>query len=224
MKFDKVHCYFERSGTFKNAFRKLGYEAFDYDIVDSPEVNYCIDIFKEIKLWGTSPKETYFNYIDKEDLVFAFFPCTYFSDQSQLLSRGDSFGQKTWSLAEKISYSWQQMEMRENYFKYLCWFVEIALEKGFKLIIENPKGKVNFLKQFFPIKPEIIINDRTKLGDCFRKPTQFFFVNCHPAFNLANDYYIDDEKRKVVQDIRGFDRSVISPIFAENFIKTFILE
>lgn len=28
----KVHCFFEQSGTFKNEFRKLGYEAFDYDI------------------------------------------------------------------------------------------------------------------------------------------------------------------------------------------------
>ena len=28
----KVHCFFEQSGTFKNEFRKLGYEAEDYDI------------------------------------------------------------------------------------------------------------------------------------------------------------------------------------------------
>ena len=28
----KVHCMFEQSGTFKNEFKKLGYEAFDYDI------------------------------------------------------------------------------------------------------------------------------------------------------------------------------------------------
>lgn len=28
----KVHCLFEQSGTFKNEFRKLGIEAYDYDI------------------------------------------------------------------------------------------------------------------------------------------------------------------------------------------------
>lgn len=28
----KVHCFFEQSGTFKNEFKKLGYQAFDYDI------------------------------------------------------------------------------------------------------------------------------------------------------------------------------------------------
>lgn len=28
----KVHCLFEQSGTFKNEFRKLGINAYDYDI------------------------------------------------------------------------------------------------------------------------------------------------------------------------------------------------
>lgn len=28
----KVHLMFEQSGVFKNEFKKLGYEAFDYDI------------------------------------------------------------------------------------------------------------------------------------------------------------------------------------------------
>jgi hypothetical protein len=27
-----VHCLFEQSGTFKNEFKKLGYEAYDYDM------------------------------------------------------------------------------------------------------------------------------------------------------------------------------------------------
>lgn len=30
----KFHCFFEQSGTFKNEFKKLGYEAIDYDIQD----------------------------------------------------------------------------------------------------------------------------------------------------------------------------------------------
>lgn len=28
----KVHCFFEQSGTFKNEFKKLGFEAFDAEI------------------------------------------------------------------------------------------------------------------------------------------------------------------------------------------------
>lgn len=46
----KVHCLFEQSGTFKNEFKKLGYEAFDYDIQNNfGETDYQIDIFSEIE-------------------------------------------------------------------------------------------------------------------------------------------------------------------------------
>ena len=46
----KVHCFFEQSGTFKNEFKKLGYEAFDYDIQNNfGETDFVEDIFKNIE-------------------------------------------------------------------------------------------------------------------------------------------------------------------------------
>lgn len=30
-----VHCLFEQSGTFKKEFKKLGYQAYDYDILNN---------------------------------------------------------------------------------------------------------------------------------------------------------------------------------------------
>ena len=46
----KVHCFFEQSGTFKNEFRKLGYEAYDYDIQNEfQETDFVIDLFAEIE-------------------------------------------------------------------------------------------------------------------------------------------------------------------------------
>jgi hypothetical protein len=46
----KVHCFFEQSGTFKNEFKKLGYDAYDYDIQNNfGETDYVIDLFKEIE-------------------------------------------------------------------------------------------------------------------------------------------------------------------------------
>ena len=46
----KYHCFFEQSGTFKNEFKKLGYEAYDYDIKnDFNETDFIIDLFKEIE-------------------------------------------------------------------------------------------------------------------------------------------------------------------------------
>ena len=45
----KAHCLFEQSGTFKNQFKSLGIEAFDYDIQkEFGETDYQIDLFAEI--------------------------------------------------------------------------------------------------------------------------------------------------------------------------------
>lgn len=45
-----VHLLFEQSGVFKNEFKKLGYEAYDYDIQNNfGETDYQIDLFAEIE-------------------------------------------------------------------------------------------------------------------------------------------------------------------------------
>ena len=45
-----AHCLFEQSGCFKNEFKKLGYEAYDYDIQNEfGETDYVIDLFEEIR-------------------------------------------------------------------------------------------------------------------------------------------------------------------------------
>lgn len=45
-----IHCLFEQSGTFKNEFRKLGYESYDYDILnDFGETDHQIDLYSEIE-------------------------------------------------------------------------------------------------------------------------------------------------------------------------------
>ena len=46
----KVHCLFEQSGTFRDEFRKLGYESYDYDIDNQfGKTDYQIDLFQEIR-------------------------------------------------------------------------------------------------------------------------------------------------------------------------------
>ena len=59
----KVHCFFEQSGTFKNEFKKLGYKAIDYDILnDFNETDVVIDLFKE-----DIEKESIIVYKEQED-------------------------------------------------------------------------------------------------------------------------------------------------------------
>lgn len=44
------HCLFEQSGTFKNQFKRLGLEAWDYDILnDYGQTDYIIDLFEQIE-------------------------------------------------------------------------------------------------------------------------------------------------------------------------------
>lgn len=223
MVFNAVHCLFEQSGTFKKAFEELGYKAFDYDINKTENVDVIIDLFEQIFLADMEITQTIFDGIKKTDLVIAFFPCTYFSDQSQLLSRGDNFGQQKWSIEKKLKYSMDKMEKRMLFYKYLSTLCLIAIKKDFRLIIENPYGKVNFLKQFFPVKPGLVMEDRRKMGDVYKKPTQFFFINCEPEFKLYGDCFIKVDDQKKIEKTYGFDRSLISAAFAKNFIKTFII-
>ena len=224
MKFNKVHWLFEQSGTFKKDFRELDYEAIDYDINKTKNVDIKTDLFEQIFLADTEMKQTIFNDIEKDDLVFAFFPCTYFSDQSQLLSRGDSFGQKNWGVEQKLKYSMNKMEERAKFYMYLCKLCLIAIKKGFKLIIENPYGKENFLKQYFPIKQKVVLLNRQEMEDFYKKPTQFFFINCEPEFKLWNKCHKTINNKIRIENNKGFARSVISPAFAKNFIKTFVID
>lgn len=46
---NRVHCFFEQSGTFKNAFKALGIPAEDYDIQNNfGETDHADDLFKAI--------------------------------------------------------------------------------------------------------------------------------------------------------------------------------
>lgn len=222
MKIKKTHCLFEQTGTFKKAFEKLGIPAQDYDISnDYNETNYKTDIFMEITSQPHS-QSSIFNKFNSDDLVMAFFPCTYFSDQQQLNSRGDNISMKGWTAVEKLENSIKISKYREDYYRLLCQLCLIAFERNFPLIVENPLGRVGFLKQYFPIKSGIKIMDRRVYGDFFKKPTVFYFINCVANYNLSQEHQVKGKIPRIV-DCSGFDRSIISPAFAENFIKTFIL-
>ena len=72
-----VHCFFEQSGTFRDEFRKLGYDSFDYDISDSFGKTDCFcNLFNciEAAINGIdSLNASLFDDIKQGDLVFAFF-------------------------------------------------------------------------------------------------------------------------------------------------------
>ena len=55
-----AHCLFEQSGTFKNEFKKLGIESYDYDIQNEfGETDYIVDLFAEISGGGTKINQVF---------------------------------------------------------------------------------------------------------------------------------------------------------------------
>ena len=106
----KAHCLFEQSGTFKNEFKKLGIEAYDYDILnDFGQTDYQIDLFDEI--WGGYENEpSIFDTFTSDDVILAFFPCIRFENQIMLSFRGQAKQMKEWSMKQKMLYDMNMLE------------------------------------------------------------------------------------------------------------------
>lgn len=130
MKVNKVYCLFEQSGTFKNAFKELGIEAEDYDILnDFGQTDHQIDIFAEIdKAYEGQP--SIFDNVGDTDLVLAFFPCTRFECKVPLLFRGENWQQQNWSDTQKLEYSMKLHEELHKLYTLLCKLFLISVRGG----------------------------------------------------------------------------------------------
>ena len=223
-----IHLFFEQSGTFKNEFKKLGFNAYDYDILNQfNETDYLLDLFVEIDQ-AYMGCHSLFDNIDKDDLIIAFFPYTKFEQQILLWFRGDAMQQKNWTLEKKLEKDLSlHSELSKNY-EIITKLVIVCLRKNLRLIIENPYSEQHYLSRYWCIKPKYIDYDRTKTGDYFKKPTQYFFINTEPKFNLVFDG-IDIKQKKTISECFGKDnyqveRSMISKDYARRFIQELILE
>lgn len=224
----KIHCFFEQSGIFKNEFRKLGYEAYDYDIQNNfGETDHIIDLFAEIEK-AYSGKASIFDAITSDDLILAFFPCIYFSALSQI---GMTFGCRNYrrmSVKEKTDKILDRASNRERFFRVCVKMVSVCLQRRVRLIMENPWGMQTYLKSNFVLPPTYIDNNRTLRGDYFVKPTAYWFINCEMTHGFT--YQKDKKPKSVIHckkspraGICSEERSMISPDYARNFICDFIL-
>ena len=231
MKINKVYCLFEQSGTFKKEFEKLGVHAEDYDILnDYGETDHIIDLFAEIdKAYDGKP--SLFDEIESGDLVLAFFPCTRFETKIELGFRGQLTQCKNWTDIQKLEYSMKLHEELHELYTLISKMFVISLRGGWRMIVENPATQPHYLTRYFPIKPTIIDEDRSKRGDYYKKPTQYWFVNCKPEYNLIvepleiiNTYTIAHAQEMDGDQSRKVKRSLIHPQYARRFIREFILD
>lgn len=234
----RAHCLFEQSGTFKNEFKKLGYEAFDYDIQNEfGETDYQIDLFAEI-VGGVENKPSIFDSISQDDLILAFFPCIRFENQIMLWFRGQSSSQKKWDLEKKMLFDMDLLDEVNTMYKYVNYLFLICIRRGLRLVMENPYSKEHFLSRYWCYLPSVIDKDRRTNGDYYAKPTQYWFLNCEPKNNLVFEV-VNDNSIGISDAIRVMGkkedfvktgaknlktaRSMIHPDYANRFIRQYLI-
>lgn len=235
----RAHCLFEQSGTFKNEFKKLGIEAFDYDILNEfDETDYVVDLFAEIER-AFEGGVSIFDDFTKEDVIMAFFPCTRFENQIMLSFRGQAKQMKSWTAQEKIKYDMTLIEELKRNYLLVCKLFIVCLDRGLRMVMENPYSEEHFLRRYWCIPASIIDKDRRDNGDYLAKPTQYWFVNFEPRMNFLldpvtyNHFGENDAFRKMTASMYGekmgnislrVARSMIHPEYANRFIRQYILE
>ena len=224
-----VHCLFEQSGTFKNEFRKLGYAAYDYDIQNKfNETDFIMDLFVEIEK-GYDEKPSIFDNINPDDLILAFFPCTRFEAIVPLWFRGENYSQKKWSLERKLETSITMHKELNDLYVLLCKLVIVCIRRNLRMVIENPYTQPHYLTTYWCLKPDLIDEDRTLNGDFYKKPTQFWFINCVPYNNLVFEPIDYCDCRIITRTKKGKntsvkdERSMIHPQYANRFIRQYLI-
>lgn len=215
---------FEQSGTFKKAFQERGVEAYDFDVLnDFGETDFVMDLFAQIeKAYGGG--ESIFDRMTSEDLVFAFFPCTRFENQIILHFTGDVWQMKNYTLEQKLEMDLKLHKELHDLYTLVTKLALICIKKGLRLIIENPYSQQHYLTRYWSVKPSIIDKDRSRRGDYYKKPTQYFFINCEPKKDIVFDWMEETPEQKTIGRVSDkVERSMISPIYARRFIKEFVL-
>ena len=224
----KVHCFFEQSGTFKNEFYKLGYQAEDYDIQNEFGLtDHVIDLFVEIDK-SYQGGASVFDNITPSDLIIAFFPCIYFCQDSMIAMTAYYFNYRSLTFKDMADKILKRSEDREYFYKLLIKLFSIVKMRGLRMIVENPWTQPHFLNNNFLFNPTIIDKNRMLRGDYYVKPTAYWFVNCVPTYGRS---FQEDKKQKTINSAKrsskagvcSTERSLISSDYARNFICDFII-
>jgi hypothetical protein len=221
----RVHCLFEQSGTFKNEFKKLGIDAIDYDIKNQfCETDEVVDICTEINKGYVGMPSTFDPCnISEDELVIAFFPCIRFTRRMIFNFTRTAAGGKRFDDITKLEQNIRYFDEMNTLYALISKLVILALRKGFKLVIENPYHPDHILLQFWHLKPKVIDMDRTRRGDDFKKPTQYWFINCEPNNNFVPEAYAVGGGKKIATTHNTMQRSLINKAYAERFIKEFLI-
>ena len=205
---------FEQSGTFKRLLQQAGHIATDADIDNYfGQTDIQTDLFDDI----LADRIEYKQY----DLIIAFFPCTWFSRQNDLLINGSSYSMRNWSEEKKRQYSLNRLAEREKAATVLKTLVTLCHCYDVPLIIENPAS--DYIKSI--LGQPTIAHMRSQYGDDFQKITYWYLRGCkhdssrlkkltnsrHSTKHIEVHKHHSDKQRKI-------ERSLISPVYAANLL------
>ena len=220
----KWHCFFEQSGTFKNQFKKLGLDAVDYDILDEfGQTDFKVDLFAQIEK-AYEGGESIFDKIGEGEAIFAFFPCIRFCPDGLMRMRGEAWDMRNKSQLWKLENALEVHSQLSEFFALITKLAIVCVQRDIPLVIENPSSTQHYLSRYWPIKAQIVDDNRRDFGDYYAKPTQFWFVQCEPLNNLIMDEAIANHAPVRIQKTHGTIRSMISPDYARRFIRTYLKE
>lgn len=155
-----------------------------------------------------------------EDIIFAFFPCTYFCGHNEMFFCGTNYNYRQMSKPDVLDKIIERAQLRNDYYITLLRFCRVVESRGLRAIIENPYNAHHYWRFNFPYKPAVIDMNRRLKGDKYKKPTQYLFINCSPAGKMSVQM---DKPMEYVMESEGIERSLISPDYAHNFICDHIL-
>lgn len=211
----KVTCLFEQSGTFKHAFERAGHTAIDVDISDKfHETDVICDIFDQLVY--VSDFDFYVDVLFKSDLIIAFFPCTWFSNFNTLIwsRKWKNFKYDMFKSEQDITdYINARHKKYNRAVESLMHLIHVCDTFKIPLIIENPVS-TEIIKLLGA--PSYTDNNRTLHGDDFKKPTAFYCYGCEISDLDIIEKPID---KKVLSENKGINRSLINPVYADNFVK-----
>ena len=120
---------------------------------------------------------------------------------------------------------------RARLYELMLKFAGICLDRGIRMVMENPWSEQTYLKQNVIMKPPTLIDtDRTRRGDWMKKPTAYWLWNCETTVGYSYQQTQKDKKRRHMDmkkaphaGLFSEERSTISPDYALNFIFDWLL-
>ena len=146
---------------------------------------------------------------------------------------------REWNEKQKMQYCMKLQNELSDMYELINMLFIICIDRGLRLIVENPYSEEHYLRRYWCKPPSIIDKDRRERGDYYKKPTQYWFLNIEPKYNFIFEFVEDNsinekdairrmtkgmfEKHTGIKVDKTVAKSMIHPDYANRFIREYVL-